>query len=90
MVDVNDFPTGKVSGRDVKAVAPVFLDKTDHHVKLTAGFQQRTEDGIVLRWAMGNSRGQILQNVTGQRKFREDQQVGPFGMRFGGQGQVFF
>ncbi len=89
-MNVNHLAAGKISRGDVIAVARVRFDKADHQVQVFRGVEQLAKDRILRGWSMGDIGGDVLQNVTGQRKFGEDDQVRatlPGVMR---QGQVFF
>ena len=57
---------------------------------LAAGLEQGAEKGVILGGAVSHHRHQVLQDVAGQGELREDEQVGPAGLGFFGQGQVLF
>jgi hypothetical protein len=70
------------SGGDEKPVAAVLVHEAGDQIDFLAGFQQGTEDRVIRCRAVSHRGGQVLQHVAGQRKLRENDQVGACATRF--------
>ena len=81
VVDVEDAPARKVGRSDVEAVTGVLVHETDDEVEVFARFEQVLEDGVIIGGMVRHGRDDVLQNVTREGKFGEDEQVGV--LRFG-------
>ena len=81
VVTVEDAPARKVGRSDVEAVTGVLVHEANDEVEVVAGFEEVLEDGVIVGRMMGDGRDDVLQNVTREGKFGEDEQVGV--LRFG-------
>src|SRR5271157_5836337 len=75
-MDMQDLPLGKISQGDIETVTGILVDEADDHVDLAAGFEQVVKDRIVRLRTAGDSRHEVLQDVSGQGQLWKNNQIG--------------
>ncbi len=88
VVDMDNLALGEISRSDVETVAAILVHKTNDEIEALASLKQVAKDGVVWLGPGRDRRYQVLQDVAGKGKFREDQQVHAFLAGLFGQGQV--
>ena len=64
-MDMQHLSAGKIGGGYEKAVAQILVHEADHQVQITARFEERLENRILLHRPVCDRGDQILQDIAG-------------------------